>query len=274
MRVRKGWVLIVAVVLATGVGAFTAQQLWPPIHSRSQSDVAPAAAAPVRSPFFAHVNELIFGARAAPAMKGNNGPPQLVLLATSPGQNFHEGTARVGTSAKDSVTYAAGALLLNGALLSEIYSDHVMLERDGRTVPLYVVGSAAGTSTSRDEILAVARQSVPSAPQPAIEPARSTPAITDYIRPNPVYEEGRLKGFELYAGVNSAAFSQLGLAAGDVVVAVDGVPVTDPSRVIDSFQQVMAGSALTITVDRHGKMQEVSLDGAVIAAGQASAVRE
>jgi type II secretory pathway component PulC len=50
--------------------------------------------------------------------------------------------------------------------------------------------------------------------------------------------------------------------------------VTDPSQVIDSFQQVMAGTALTITVDRHGKMQEVSLDGAVIAARQASAVRE
>jgi membrane-associated protease RseP (regulator of RpoE activity) len=271
MRVRKGWGLIVAVALATGVGAFTAQQLWPLMHGGSQSDVAPAAA---RSPFFAHVNELIFGARAEPATKENNKPPQLLLLATSPGQNFHEGTARVGTSAKDSVTYAAGALLLNGALLTEIYSDHVMLERDGRTVPLYVVGAAASSSASRDEILAVARQSVPSTPQPAIEPARSTPAITDYIRPNPVYEEGRLKGFELYAGVNSAAFSQLGLAAGDVVVAVDGVPVTDPSQVIDSFQQVMAGTALTITVDRHGKMQEVSLDGAVIAARQASAVRE
>lgn len=262
---RKSRRIAWATLLAACLGAFAAMEFWPFVQNKlvdgptSRVD----AAAGVQ---LAGMRDFRGIPRPELVSQESSGASRVVLVSTSPGSSPREGAAQLGMNAHNAVTYGAGALLLNGSRLTEIYPDHVMLERDGRMVPLYRIGTAGERSATDDEILSV--RSVPLPGTAVINRPAAAPEgqLTDYIRPNPVYEAGRLRGFELYAGANSAAFTQLGLVAGDIVVAVDDVAATDPSQVMDSFQQLMSGSALMITVERHGKLERVAVDGAAIAA--------
>jgi len=65
-------------------------------------------------------------------------PSRLYLTGTVLGRNVHEGYAMLGVSADNPQTFGAGALLLNGARLTEIHEKYVVLERGGRSARLYL----------------------------------------------------------------------------------------------------------------------------------------
>lgn len=265
---RTGTMLVVA----AGSGAFVMQQLWPVIQGWSQPDSRSGATTP--GPLSRVVSDSALSSRNNVGSEGSTGPSQLLLTATAPGKSPRDGTAQIGTSASHALTYVAGALLLNGARLTEIYADRVMLERDGRSVPLYLPGAGPNPHANSDDILTVASRPAP--PAVASDAGATTPPaqgsdITEYIRPNPVYDAGRLRGFQLYAGMKSAVFMQMGLVAGDLIVAIDDAPATDPSQVMDSFQQLMTGGAFDITVERQGRVEHLNVDGAAIVAEQTRA---
>lgn len=195
-------------------------------------------------------------------------PDTLLLIDTTPGVNFHDGTARLGLDVHNPQTYVAGALLVNGARLTEIHSDYVVLERGAETARLYAQGKQPAESPSSSSLL----QMTTAPPQPPTEiavpvsgvQAGASMTITDFIRPNPVFDHDQLQGFQLYPGRQSAAFFRLGLASGDVLTGINGVSVADAPQVMDALEQVLAGAALEITVERGGHRQEVTLDGATI----------
>lgn len=187
-------------------------------------------------------------------------PLALTLVATTPGRNAREGTARLGTHRENPQTYSAGALLSNGARLVEIYERYVVLERGGKQVQLHI-----GKPMKGDDLLA----------QVGGEPAATRPAattysesLTDYIRPTPSYDGLTLRGFQVYAGQRSGVFSQLGLLNGDIVLALNDQPLADAQQAMDLFKQLTTGTAMTATIDRNGSRQRLSLDGALIAQDQ------
>jgi len=61
-------------------------------------------------------------------------PQDLILTGTVLGRNFREGRAMIGVAPENPQTYAAGALLANGARLTEIHPGFVVLEHAGRSV--------------------------------------------------------------------------------------------------------------------------------------------
>jgi len=182
------------------------------------------------------------------------------LVSTSRGRNAREGTARLGTHPENPQTYAAGAILANGARLVEIDDDYVLLERDGKQAKLYLAGSGKKSS---DALLMVGGE-------PPAKPivATHTESLTDYIRPSPVYDGEVIHGYQVYAGQKSGVFSQLGLQNGDVILSLDGQPFVDPRQAIDLLSQLTTGVAMSATVERKGKVERMSLDGALITADQ------
>jgi hypothetical protein len=211
------------------------------------------------------------GAKPGSDYAGAETPRTLVLIDTSPGQNARDGTARLSTDPRNPQTYVTGALLLNGARLTEIHRDYVVLERGADSTRLYVQGKAPRDSVQKSPLILVGGVSPPAssstsdASTPSSEDAR-TAAITTYIRPNPVFEREQLHGFALYPGVQSAEFSKLGLQAGDVITAINGVGVTSGQEIMDALEQLTAGASVAATIQRGGKVQQVTLDGSVITA--------
>jgi hypothetical protein len=200
-----------------------------------------------------------------PKPRGNDSsmspvPVPLILVSTQLGRNNREGFAHLGVDATSPQTYAAGALLANGARLSEIYSTYIVLERDGQSVRLYVQGAGAKGITPALASLTT----VGGTPPTPILLAVADKALTNYLRPSPVFEGDALTGFQVYPGKDEPTFAALGLKPGDVIVSMDGVAVSSADTTLAQLDTLLHGSALRAEVRRDGHLHTVSLDGSVL----------
>jgi general secretion pathway protein C len=85
------------------------------------------------------------------------------------------------------------------------------------------------------------------------------------MRPQPFFSGGRLRGYRVYPGRNTRAFTSLGLRPGDLVIAIDGTPLDDPSQGEAIFRTLGSSSEAHVTVVRGGQQQDLTLDMAQIA---------
>ena len=217
---------------------------------------------------------------APPVPKGNDAsvskvPLDLILVATEPGPTPKEGLARLGVVRESPQTYVAGALLLNGARIAEIYADYIVLEKNGRSTRLYVDGSKVaklgGASADLSPKVRAGMLTVGGTPPPVAAVATSHSTLTDYLRPSPMYEGSSMVGYQVYPGDKAGVFGQMGLKAGDVITAIDGTPLNEPGTAWETLNLLVEGVALSATVKRGGEVQHVTLDGALIASAQQQA---
>lgn len=188
-------------------------------------------------------------------------PLALHLTATRLGRNSREGYADIGVNVLSPQTYKAGAVLANGARLEEIYADHVVLERDQRHTPLYIDGRAAPAvaDPTVSSMLTVGGVS----PVPAAV-ADSRDALTQVMRIAPAFDGDRFQALVLYPAAQSDAFTRLGLEPGDRLVAINGIALKDSKTAIAELRQFSDGASLSVTIERGGKRQYLSLDGAAV----------
>src|SRR5580698_6474088 len=217
----------------------------------------------------------LFGVAVAdPSTQDPENAPQssanLLLAGTIATQNPKHGVAIISDGGAPSKVFSVGDRI-GGASLHSVYLDHVILDRGGAL-----------------ETLLLPRQLPPSGRGPAV--ARRTPggdprtvAAVDNIRkmvqqdPNILdqvmrtvasYDNaaGKLRGFRAYPGRNRAIFSKLGLKAGDLVTAINGTPLDDPQRSQDVFNTIQTSDHVTVTVERGGQRQDITLNIAQVAA--------
>ncbi|MGH7108530.1 MAG: hypothetical protein ACREFT_18710, partial [Acetobacteraceae bacterium] len=94
--------------------------------------------------------------------------------------------------------------------------------------------------------------------------SRDPGIIGDIMRPEPVFAGGRQQGFRVYPGRDAQAFLRLGLRPGDLVTAIDGQPLDDPSRGDQILSTLGSSSEAHITVLRNGQQQDLTLDLAAV----------
>jgi hypothetical protein len=196
--------------------------------------------------------------------KGNDSsispvPLKLLQIAVRPGPSPTEGTAQIGVFRESPRTYQAGAILENGARIAELHADYIVLEKRGRSMRLYV-DSKSYSSSEKNVELAMVGATTSTAPAAIID----RDVLTEYIRPNPVYDGETLIGYQVYPGTKSGPFAQMGLRGGDVIVEIEGVPLNDPAFAWDVLRQLTDGSVLSGVVKRNGAAQRVTLDGSLI----------
>ena len=195
---------------------------------------------------------------------GNNSsvsrvPLPLVLIRTQPGRNSREGLAQIGVNAQTPQTYAAGALLANGARLTEVFDRYVMLEKGGDTVRLFLRGEPQPDEKSEASLLTVGGVA-----PPARAVANSRDILSAYLRWSPVFTGSQLHGYALYPGRNPFPFAHLGLASGDVLTSIDGSPISNPADAAAALHSLSQGGDLVVGVERRGSLVSLSLDGSVL----------
>jgi general secretion pathway protein C len=230
---------------------------------------APRSGVDIQTVVSAH----LFGIPPAATQDEGNAPQSsanLLLAGTIATQDPKHGVAIISDGGAPSKVYSVGERI-GGASLHSVYLDHVILDRSGAL-----------------ETLLLPRQLPPSGRGPAV--ARRTPggdprtvAAVDNIRkmvqqdPNILdqvmrtvasYDNaaGKLRGFRAYPGRNRAIFSKLGLKAGDLVTAINGTPLDDPQRSQDVFNTIQTSDHVTVTVERGGQRQDITLNIAQVAA--------
>ncbi len=232
---------------------------------------APRSGADIQAVVAAH----LFGVAAADssAQDPENAPQSsanLLLAGTIATQDPRHGVAIISDGGAPSKVYSVGERI-SGAALHSVYLDHVILDRAGvletlmlpRQLPpsgrapavtRRVPGSDPRTAAAVDNIRRMVQQD---------------PSILDQVmRTVASYDNaaGKLRGFRAYPGRNRAIFSKLGLKAGDLVTAINGTPLDDPQRSQDVFNTIQTSDHVTVTIERGGQRQDITLNIAQVAA--------
>ncbi|MDP9012547.1 MAG: type II secretion system protein GspC [Pseudomonadota bacterium] len=190
----------------------------------------------------------------------------LVLTGTIATQDPKHGVAIISDGGPSKV-FAVGDNV-SGATLHSVYLDHVVLDRAGVL-----------------ETLVLPRQIAASAPMPVHRPGsdprtvaavdnirrlvQQDPGILDQVmRTVASYDNaaGKLRGFRAYPGRNRAIFNKLGLKPGDLVTAINGTALDDPQRSQEVFNTIQSSDHVTVTVERGGQKQDITLNIAQVAA--------
>jgi type II secretion system protein C len=243
--------LAVTLVISWETG-LTSYNWWDLLHRRSPPPIVKAPARPPQEP--------IGLAPAAP--KGNDSsvspiPLDLILVSVHLGRTPADSSAEIGVVRESPQTYMAGALLENGARLAEIHDHYVVLKKAPYSARLYLNSSSSGDKA----LLAVGGTAqLP----PTRAKVTSREELTEYIRPSPVYDGDALVGYQVYAGAHSEVFSQMGLRAGDMIVALDDTPLTESEAAWNLLRRLADGQMLSASVKRGSELIRLSLDGSLI----------
>ena len=265
----------VSALLVLGIAWVLAQLTWalvPPPKSAAIAYTPPLAVArPVDAGRIA--DQHLFGV-AAPVGNTQNAPDTtlaLTLHGIVAGRTPENSRALIVANG-DEAPYAIGAQVPGGAVIRAIFPDRVLLERNGRVEALRLPrpgsdsNSAVGTSGD-------AASFGPSAP-PGLNPVpqslgelrqqimNNPQRLMDVVRVMPVQDKsnGKLSGYRVFPTGNTTAFTQLGLRPGDIVTAVNGIPLADPAQSMRVLSSLKTSEQISITVLRDGQPQTLELD--------------
>jgi len=195
----------------------------------------------------------------------------LVLVGTIAHSDPSLGYAIIGDNAASAKLYTVGKTITGGTKLHAVYADRVILDRGGKLEALLLPKKYTGGG-------AVAAAPLPQAGAPMLgqrlqELAAQNPAaITEIIRPQPVFANGQQRGYRVYPGRNRQQFSRLGLMPGDLVTAINGTPLDDPARGMEILQSMNSATQVTVTVERNGQSSQININNAAFAAESAAEV--
>jgi general secretion pathway protein C len=221
------------------------------------------------------VSAHLFGVAAADsaAQDPDNAPQtsaNLLLAGTIATQDPKHGVAIISDGGAPSKVYSVGERV-GGAALHSVYLDHVILDRAGVLETLLLPRQLPPSGRAP----AVARRVPGADPRTAAavdnirRMVQQDPSILDQVmRTVASYDNaaGKLRGFRAYPGRNRAIFSKLGLKAGDLVTAINGTPLDDPQRSQDVFNTIQTSDHVTVTIERGGQRQDITLNIAQVAA--------
>ena len=260
---------LLTVVLVIVLAAQLASLLWRVIGSNGADallspavDVEAAPAVDLGSIVNAHlfgVASMTGDPAAAPATSAN-----LALAGTLAGFDPEQGWAIIGASAQPARVYVTGAPLPGGTKLLAVYPDRVILDRNGVRESLALPRLSANAGATPVAYQPAAAQSGSLADSVRELMAQDQSAVNELLRPQPVFAGGQLRGYRVYPGRNRGQFAKLGLQPGDLVTAVNGAQLDDPNRGLDTLRSVGMGAAVTLTIDRNGQQQQLTVDPAAV----------
>ncbi len=159
--------------------------------------------------------------------------------------------------------YRIGGKLGGGAVVHDILSDRVVLERSGRYETLRLPKDRLEVSPSRGAEGGAAltpamggqlrnlRESIKNNPQELLNLAEMQPVV----------HNGQLRGYRIRPRRYLELFAAAGLSPNDIVTAVNGIPVTDPAQFAALTVQLTSASSLRLSVERpNGVSEDISLD--------------
>ncbi|MFI4869674.1 MAG: type II secretion system protein GspC [Steroidobacterales bacterium] len=203
------------------------------------------------------VNARLFG--AAPVVAGGSDAPTttmpLILAGVIADPDPGKGVAIIGENAAAGKLYGVGAAIPGGAHLHAVYSDRVLLERNGGLETLMLPRTPMAARSAAPSAIAGAG--------PRQGAARENASLlAGLVRVQPVFNQGKLAGYRIFPGgkAGTSAFTQLGLKSGDLIEAVNGTALDDAGRAMEVLNTLSSSATATVTVSRNGQPQEVNLN--------------
>ena len=75
----------------------------------------------------------------------------------------------------------------------------------------------------------------------------------------PAFERGRSVGFKLFSIRDGSLFKRIGMENGDVVVAINDLPMDTPDRALALLETLRTATSLKVSLRRRGKPMRLDL---------------
>lgn len=196
-----------------------------------------------------------FSTQAAPAAAAAAAAPAtgLTLFGTRMSMGGAPGSAIIAGADGVQNSYSVGDEVAPGLRLLSVGFDFVLVGANGSEQKLVMEGTD-------DAAAAAAPGTTPAPATPATAPAAPAALTPTSIRDNvgfaPRVVNGRVSGFLVSSAGDPAFLQRAGLRDGDIVTAVNGRPLTDPTTL---QSQLSPGARLSLTVERGNARVPVAL---------------
>ncbi len=205
----------------------------------------------------------------------------LILMGVVASNYEQQARAIIGVDNKQDV-YAVGTALPagKGITLIKVMSDRVIINNNGQSEVLFlyqknsrsnaVAANASPSMMAREESQRMleweADHAEPEAVASVQHPTVSLPdqaitalgrSMSNTVTMNLFNEGGKMAGFKLSPGRDLDKFKALGLQSGDVVIAVNGWPMSDSAQILEMYNNL--GNSATLQVKRGTNVMTVDI---------------
>lgn len=162
--------------------------------------------------------------------------------------------------------YRPGDSLAGGAMVEAIHADRVLLKRGGRLETLFLSDAAtlpqpARTAASPNTPHVVTDSALASRLGRFRNRLLSNPASAwKSVNVQPVREGDTIRGYRVEPKRSGRLLSQAGLQSGDIVTAVNGIPLSDTAQVGQVIKQLSTAKRLAVQIERNGAPQTLQVD--------------
>ena len=147
--------------------------------------------------------------------------------------------------------FAPGDTVLDGVVLDRVYGDRVTLRKNGQLEALLMASGA-------DRLSVLTSPGEPAPPKAAaaeVDNGTVSTTATDFLTNlaiNPVHRGQDFVGYEISSRSDEAMLQRSGLRSGDIVLAVNGIPVTStpPGELA---MRLASEKKLSMRIDRDGR---------------------
>lgn len=258
-------------LVAHSAARFTWLMLPPPEGSEAAAPlrVAPAPAAGVADPAVLSreiaARHLLGMPPASSAPAANEPMPETqlnlqlrgVVASAEPGTAF----AIVADPGGIENFYKVGDALPGGAELKEVHAQHIVLARNGRfeilRLPqqeLVSPGPTAGLVGGIGETVqpSVAPDAGAAMRQLRDQFVQNPQVLANLLQGEPFNDGGQLVGYRVRPGRDAALFAKFGLQSGDVIVAINGISITDPQGRLELMRSIDSAEEVSVDLLRDG----------------------
>jgi general secretion pathway protein C len=158
--------------------------------------------------------------------------------------------------------YTIGDLVVAGATLYLVEPHRVILQRTGgRLEELSLAELSQISASERPQTRRSRPRSLSNVTRNTVlQSATNSGALSEIIRPQPHFADGRLKGYRIYPGRQRRTFAELGFRPGDLATNINGVPLTDPEQSANMLGGIEQSGQLSVTVERNGIPEVITID--------------
>lgn len=178
--------------------------------------------------------------------------------------------AIISSSKGQDKTYHIGDKVTGGALLHAVYSDRVILKRNGKLetlrLPKPKVDSEAFYSKSSSKYTSVGLNSSSSSSQSQSQHLRrmrdtllkDPSKIWQQVRINPVMKNGQVQGYTMMHN-DKNVMKALKLKQTDIVTSINGQSLSDPATLYGLMSSLSTQQTLELGIERNGQQQTLQL---------------
>jgi general secretion pathway protein C len=186
----------------------------------------------------------------------------LSLRGTIASDKAGQAIAIIADSSGEEKVYKVDAALPGGFSLHSVQRDRVILNRSGRLEALLLPRETAASTAQTYTPPVTAPPVAAPPPQPSVRElvTENAASLTEIIRPQPVFADGKQRGYRIYPGRKRQQFAELGLKPGDLVTAINGTALDDPASGMEVFRTLGESDQVSVTVERNGQPETLTLD--------------